>query len=194
MYYVIRAILRFLAFFIFNIKTVNRPSEDPEGGLMVCPNHQSMLDIVVMIITYPGRLIFVGKKELASNPFAFLFRWVGTIFIDRDKVSMETIRTIIKHLEAGDTLCIFPEGTRVHEVDPKNMKEGVGLFIQRTHCPVLPVHIEADYRFRGKIVVEYKDIEVFEELKAMPRRDQRPYLSQQIFNAIYDTDYSIEDF
>lgn len=194
MYLVVRAILRFLCFFAFKIKVVNRPMSDPDEGLIICPNHQSILDIVVMAVTYPGRITFVGKKELEKSRLAFFYRSMGTIFINRDQVEMETIRTIIHRLGEGETLCIFPEGTRVKEVDPRNMKEGVGLFLQRTQCKLLPVHIQADYRFRGRITVEYRDYLDYEEVKALPRKDQRPYLSQKIFNAIYATDYPISDF
>ena len=194
MYDVIRAILRFLCFFAFQIKVVNRPHSNPDEGLIICPNHQSIMDIVVIAVTYPGRITFVGKKELEKSPLAFFYRSMGTIFINRDKVEMETIRTIIHRLGKGETLCIFPEGTRVKEVNPHNMKEGVGLFVQRTQCQVLPVHIQADYRFRGRITVEYRDFLDAHDVKALPRKDQRPYLSQKIFNAIYGTDYPISDF
>ena len=71
MYLVVRAILRFLCFLAFKIKVVNRPTSDPDEGLIICPNHQSILDIVVMAVTYPGRITFVGKKNWRRADWPF---------------------------------------------------------------------------------------------------------------------------
>jgi 1-acyl-sn-glycerol-3-phosphate acyltransferase len=78
--------------------------------LYVC-NHVSYLDIEVLGGLIPGS--FVAKAEVATWPFfSTLARAQRTIFIERRTGKTSTSRDeMMKRLNTGDNLMLFPEGT-----------------------------------------------------------------------------------
>ncbi len=86
-------------------------SQDPHRPLLVCANHVSYLDIVVLSQLAEGT--FVAKSEIADWP---LFGWIGritnTIFVTRSPARAREQRLDIdRRLRSGDNLILFPEGT-----------------------------------------------------------------------------------
>jgi 1-acyl-sn-glycerol-3-phosphate acyltransferase len=75
-------------------------------------NHVSWLDVYALQAITAAR--FVAKSELAAWPvLGRLIRAAGTVFIERGKRS-DTRRinaTLRKHLEEGEVIAVFPEGT-----------------------------------------------------------------------------------
>ena len=78
--------------------------------LYVC-NHVSYLDIAVLGGLIPGS--FVAKAEVATWPFfSTLAKAQRTIFIERRTGKTSTSRDqMMKRLNTGDNLMLFPEGT-----------------------------------------------------------------------------------
>ncbi len=78
--------------------------------LFAC-NHTSYLDIMVLGSVIRGS--FVAKAEVRRWPlFGFLARLQRTVFVVRDRRHAASQRDeILKRLEAGDNLILFPEGT-----------------------------------------------------------------------------------
>jgi 1-acyl-sn-glycerol-3-phosphate acyltransferase len=78
--------------------------------LFVC-NHVSYLDIEVLGSSIPG--CFVAKAEVATWPFfSTLAKAQRTIFVDRRSSKTSNSRDeMLKRLDTGDNLMLFPEGT-----------------------------------------------------------------------------------
>lgn len=82
------------------------------GRRLYIGNHVSWIDIYALQAVTAAR--FVAKAELAAWPvLGRLIRASGTVFIERSKRSdtrriNQTLRT---HLEAGEIIGVFPEGT-----------------------------------------------------------------------------------
>jgi 1-acyl-sn-glycerol-3-phosphate acyltransferase len=79
--------------------------------LFVC-NHTSYLDISVLGSIIRGS--FVAKTEVANWPFfGFLAKLQRTVFVDRHRRSTAHHQRddLMRRLEAGDNLILFPEGT-----------------------------------------------------------------------------------
>lgn len=79
--------------------------------LFVC-NHTSYLDISVLGSVIRGS--FVAKTEVANWPFfGFLAKLQRTVFVDRQRRSTTHHQRdeLMRRLEAGDNLILFPEGT-----------------------------------------------------------------------------------
>lgn len=79
---------------------------------MFVANHISWSDIhaINSIIT----LRFIAKSEIINWPvFGYLVSRANTLFIDRrsKRDAKRTIDVAVKSLQAGDNLCLFPEGT-----------------------------------------------------------------------------------
>jgi len=91
---------------------VRRYGQPADAGpvLYVC-NHASYLDVPVMGASV--RASFVAKSDVASWPvIGALSRLQDTVFIDRRRHSAHAQREALqRHLQAGRSLILFPEGT-----------------------------------------------------------------------------------
>lgn len=79
---------------------------------MFVANHTSMTDIMLMFYATKSPFVFVGKKELAKIPlFGFIYKRT-CILVDRSnpKSRIEAFKNAEKRLDAGMSICIFPEG------------------------------------------------------------------------------------
>jgi 1-acyl-sn-glycerol-3-phosphate acyltransferase len=95
MFYKIAAnILRLLVFLIFDVKVYNKEYLDnTEGGLIVCGNHISMIDPVILAVSTKRQIHFMGKKELFENKLlSFIFRKLGAFPVDRQGASLSSIK------------------------------------------------------------------------------------------------------
>ncbi len=85
----------------------------PKGtSYMICPNHQSMLDIMVVLRLSKNPVLFVGKKELKQIPlFGFIYKNVS-ILVDRSlkESRAKVYRSIKNKIQHNYSICIFPEG------------------------------------------------------------------------------------
>ena len=65
----------------------------------------------------------------------------GAIPVDRSKPDPSSIKEILRHLNKGHHVCIFPQGTRAKtpKIEDGSAKEGVAMFSIRTGTPVVPM-------------------------------------------------------
>ena len=126
-------------------------------------NHQCLLDPVTLALCVPDREIhFMGKKELFENKaLGWVFRQVHGFPVDRGNMDMGAIRTAMGVLKAGETLGIFPEGTRSKSGHMLPLLGGASLLALKSGCDVVPVYIEGHYKpFRRMVVHVGKPIEM----------------------------------
>jgi len=92
-----------------NLVVEGKPTEASPGLHVV--NHTSYLDIEILGATIEGS--FVAKTEVAKWPlFGWLAKLQRSVFIDRKKTAAGNHRSaIIKRLDKGERLILFPEGT-----------------------------------------------------------------------------------
>jgi 1-acyl-sn-glycerol-3-phosphate acyltransferase len=123
---------------------------DPDRRYVIVSNHLSMFDIPILIRYLPVRGRFLAKKELFKIPlFAQGMRTVGIIEINRSKggSSREAINEGVRLAgERGNSLIVFPEGTRGTESELLPFHKGAFRIAIDTGLPVLPVIIEGTDR------------------------------------------------
>lgn len=131
----------------------------PKGPLVVCSNHKSIIDPVLIAVLIDRPVHFLAKKELFDIPiFRNILFWVNAFPIDRDNPSMSTIKRAISILKDKKILGIFIEGTRVQEFNIENANPGVGLISIRGGADILPIKIETTYKIFSKIDVYFRDV------------------------------------
>lgn len=116
-----------------------------DGGAILCANHTSLLDVVVMSAALNRQIRYMAKKELFKIPLlAQLIRALGAFPIDRGGADVAAIRRTISMVEEGELVGIFPQGTRHPGVDPRTteVKNGVGMIAYRAKSTVVPVFIK----------------------------------------------------
>lgn len=113
------------------------------GPFLIASNHASHLDPPIVGSLVPRQVAFFARKTLWSGRIS---RWwldaVGTIPVDRDGgADVGAIKSVLRTLQAGKALILFPEGTRSPDGRLQPAKPGVGLIACRTQVPVVPVRI-----------------------------------------------------
>lgn len=121
----------------------------PEGPVVYVCNHQSNFDIAVILYHIPKNKGFVVKKELESA--GYLSRWmklIGCVFIDRSnaKKSLSAILEGIKNIKSGQSMVVFPEGTRSKSNKMGEFKAGALKLATKPQVPIVPLTMDGTYK------------------------------------------------
>ena len=129
----------------------------PEGGAVLCSNHASAWDPVLLALKIPRTvpLRFMAKAELFRNPLlGWLLRKLGAFPIHRGANDLGAMKTAMKCLQEGQKLIVFPEGTRVEEEGGASAKGGAVMLATRARVPMVPIYCGGKKRlFRRDTVV-----------------------------------------
>jgi 1-acyl-sn-glycerol-3-phosphate acyltransferase len=126
-------------------------------------NHQSHADLVMIWAALPEELRSITRPIAAKDywtrtPFK---QWITTavfnaVYVERERKGEEDpLQPLVEALEAGDSLIIFPEGTRGHAEEPQPFKAGLYNLAQRFPQVVLvPAWIDNIQRVmpKGEVV------------------------------------------
>lgn len=142
---------------VFPTKIVRRCGEFPEGKLLLCCNHLSAADVILLIAACPRQLRFMAKKELFSVPvLGWLIRTMGAFPVDRAGGNVGALKKGVQLLNEEEVVGIFPQGTRCKGADPRTtvgkLHGGMALMAERTHAPIIPVSIET----KGYVIKPFK--------------------------------------
>jgi 1-acyl-sn-glycerol-3-phosphate acyltransferase len=116
----------------------------PGVPCVFCVNHQSHMDIPIVLVALPVQFRFLAKKQLFAIPFlGWHLRRSGQISIDREnpRAALKSIRAASAQVEKGTPVVIFPEGGT--SVDGVMHPFKGGGFVLATHSmiDVVPVTI-----------------------------------------------------
>lgn len=160
----IRKVAFIILRYIFFIR-VEGKENIPEGPFIICANHRSYLDPVLIILIFDRRVYFMAKSELFRIWWlAPIIKAFGAFPVKRGKSDIGAIKKAIEVIKSGNILGIFPEGkrNRTKEIILKGEK-GVATIIKATGAKVLPVGISGKIVPFGRIRVrigrpmEFKD-------------------------------------
>lgn len=139
---------------------------DPSRPYVFMVNHQSNVDIPVLIQSLCRfQLRWIAKKELLRVPLVGWAMWATKhITVNRSDPSdaVKSLERAKKHLAAGLSIVIFPEGTRSHDGTLLRFKKGGFLLALQSRTSIVPVTIRGsgrvlpagDWRLRsGRIAV-----------------------------------------
>jgi 1-acyl-sn-glycerol-3-phosphate acyltransferase len=126
-------------------------------------NHQSHADLVMIWAALPEELRSITRPIAAKDywtktPFR---QWITTavfnaVYVDRERKGDEDpLQPLADALESGDSIIIFPEGTRGHGEEPQPFKSGLYSLAQRfPHVVLVPAWIDNIQRVmpKGEVV------------------------------------------
>ncbi len=137
---------------LYDVEIVGAENIPSKGGVLICSNHGSNLDSVVVATHIKRTVNYLGKKELFKNKFTSYWLKKMRVFpVSRDTVDMNAFRFAVDLLKSGEAVGIFAQGTRVKEGEEGKAKGGVALFAVKADVPIVPVCIVSDYRLFKKI-------------------------------------------
>ena len=96
--------------FWYSIK--QNPKLKSDSAYIICPNHTSKFDIILLFATFPNTFVFMGKKNVSKIP---IFEWFYNrtmITFERGSVgsAVKAYRKADRILKSGVSIVVFPEG------------------------------------------------------------------------------------
>lgn len=141
-YKICREIIRPICFLLFPRKVFGAENLPKDGPMIVCANHVSLVDPVFLGLEMKQPLHYIAKKEVFDVPiFGAIVRALGAFPVDREGKDLKAIRTCMSVLKDGNTLGIFPEGTRVFNGKKSEAKAGIALIAKRSNATLIMAHI-----------------------------------------------------
>lgn len=131
------------------IKIINKAKLPKNGQYLLVSNHRTIIDPLIVEIATQDSSIFghwIAKKELYNSLFFGKFtRNAGTILLDREASQMSTFfKDIKERTKDGDSIYIFPEGTRnKSDLAISDFKEGSQIIAIKNRLHILPVYIRS---------------------------------------------------
>ena len=122
---------------------------DKETTYIICPNHSSYLDILILYSALPNFFIFLGKKELGKIPVFNIFFKKFNILVDRGNAmaAHASIEKACKAMEKGTNVVIFPEGTISKDVPKmRPFKNGAFKVALQLNIPIVPISLTDNYK------------------------------------------------
>ena len=185
------AIVRFFSYVFYPVKVHGDVRKLPDaGGVILCANHISFLDVIFLGIAFKRQIRFVGKEKYASMPvLRTIFKWCGGFGIDPEKPDIASIKKCIEVPKNGEVLGIFPEGTRILHGKVSTPMPGVSMIASRSKAPIFYARIKpkhGTFRLFSRTDVFVGELVTLEDL-AVPGAKGNGYKesSEKLMKLIY---------
>ncbi|MFV2071713.1 MAG: MFS transporter [Thermoanaerobaculales bacterium] len=133
-----------LANLLYRLRVENQQGIPTEGPAVLVANHVSFVDWLLISSVSPRPVRFAMAEEYSRLPMVrFLFRDAKVIPITSAHNDPELLERafdrIASELEAGELVCIFPEGRITTDGKLSPFRPGIEKIVERTPVPVVPV-------------------------------------------------------
>lgn len=138
----------------FNFKMIGRENIPANGPFILAANHESYLDGMFVMSAVPNKLIrhtyFVAKEKHVTRPATvYLASKLNVIVLHMSnlKTSIQQLGEVLKR---GESIIIFPEGTRTETGKLGEFKKTFAILSVELGVPVIPVTIDGAYEAMPK--------------------------------------------
>jgi len=116
------------------------------GAAIIAANHTSYLDPPIVSISWPEEVHFLARASLFKNPlFGRFIRALNSHPVSGDAGDAVVFRTVVKLLNEGKKIILFPEGMRSDQNELGQIKPGIALLISKTNSAIIPTYIHGAY-------------------------------------------------
>jgi len=142
--------VKLFALLAFQLKISGREKLPKNGPLLICSNHQSYLDPIILATVLPWplfrRAFAVGTSEIFGSGFMRrLAGWLRVVVVDPDANLIPAMRAGACGLRHGGVLILYPEGERSIDGTIRTFKKGAAILSTHLQIPIVPVAIEGFY-------------------------------------------------
>ena len=148
-FYKLTQFLSKIFFIVYNRINVKWEAPLPESDrFIVAANHCSNLDPLIIGSYFPKRLKYFSKDELFH---IFFIGWAirilgGVPVLQEDRnAAASALKTLLNLLQGGDSVILFPEGTRSPDGKLKPLEGGTALISIKSGVPIIPVYVSGTF-------------------------------------------------
>jgi long-chain acyl-CoA synthetase len=149
-FFVLGRLIYLLALDRFHLKVRGLDNLPEKGPYLLCSNHQSYVDPLVMAGALPYRLFrdgfALGTSDIFGKGFMRrLARWMRVVVLDPDANLVPAMRAGAFGLRQGRILVLYPEGERTNDGNPTVFRKGAAILSIHEQAPIVPIAIEGFY-------------------------------------------------
>lgn len=149
-FFMIGRFVQLIALDLFRLKARGLENLPKNGPYLLCSNHQSYFDPIVMGALLPWRIFrdtfALGTSDIFGEGFMRrLARWVRVVVLDPDANLVPAMKAGAYGLRQGKVLILYPEGERSNTGNPSVFRKGAAILSIHEQAPIVPVAIEGFY-------------------------------------------------
>lgn len=169
-----------------------------EGPFLVLANHNADLDPLFVAYSFPKPLYFVGSEHIMRSGWISDLLRRTTVVITRQKGgnAAGTVREIVRHLQDGHDVCLFPEGNRSWDGVTRPITLATGKMARMSGAKLITYRIEGGYLSsprwsgssvrRGKTHGEVQGIYGPEYLKSLTPKQVLEIIERDLYENAYE--------
>ncbi len=159
----------------------NIPSQ---GAFLLCSNHMSAMDPILIAAGCKRQLTFMAKEELFKVfLLGHLIKALGAFPIKRGRGDAAAVMATLKIMKRGGATLIFPEGTRMKKGERKEVSGGIIRLAIQSGVPIVPAYVTKNTVTYGKPISYDEYVENVQDAGKM----------QALADNLMDTIYSLDN-
>ncbi len=166
-YKIARAVTYFISKCIYNVRYEGLENVPTDHGFILCSNHISNFDPILIAVRLKPQCFFMAKEELFKNKFVgMIIRGLGAFPVSRGKGDTAAIDKAVNYVKEGKVVAIFPEGHRSKDGQLQKLKSGAVVIAAETGEGLQPCVIKKGEKkfLRTPVVIRYGKFITHEEL------------------------------
>lgn len=138
----LRGVGAFLARCVYRVRPLGLENLPRTGGALILPNHVTWVDAIVLQLACPRRLRYLIYEPIYNRPLLKPFlKMLGCIPIMPGR-SKGALALATAALQAGEVICIYPEGELTRTGTLLRLKKGYLHLARAANVPVVPVCLD----------------------------------------------------
>lgn len=140
-----KSLLRIIAKLLFRVKVQGDPAVLQAQKLLIIANHESFLDGLLLGLFLPVEPVFVVHTGIAKQWF---FKLILSLvdYLVVDPLSPMAMKKVLKLVESGRPVVIFPEGRITTTGNMMKVYEGPAFVAAKTGATLVPVRLDGGTR------------------------------------------------
>jgi len=131
-----------IARLIYPTRILGAENIPPSGGVLIVCNHVSYADVLPLALVCTRPIRFLSLDSLFRIPLlGTVLRIFGCIPVSPLKAK-DALKKAAEALQAGEVVCLFPEGQLTRTGSLMELKPGFELIARKAGCPVVTAHLD----------------------------------------------------
>lgn len=192
--FALRFVIYLLSHTMYRVRSKGLEHIPADGAAVLVANHVSYVDALLIAGAVRRPVRFVMEKAIYDLPVAnWLFKAARTIPIcskqKNEQVYEAAFASIKRELEAGNLVCIFPEGRLTKNGEIDSFRPGIERILAETPAPVVPMalqglwgsffshHGNGAFKFKGRF---WSKVQLTASSSVSPQQASAAQLEQQV--------------